>query len=57
MDKEKIGEYEIIKENSFAYAIYKNGKLITRTGALHTAKQDILSGKIKEFEKINGLEV
>lgn len=54
---EKIGEYEIIKESDFAVAIYKNGKLITRTGTMYTAKQDILSGKIKKFEKLNGLEV
>lgn len=55
--KEKINGYEIIKESDFAYAIYKNKKLITRTGTLRTARQDILSGKIKEFEKLNGLEV
>lgn len=53
MENKRIGEYELIKESEFAVAIYKNGKLITRTGTMYTAEKDVLSGDIKKFEVLN----
>lgn len=56
MKKEKIGNYEIIQESDFAVAIYKNGQLVTRTGTMQTAINDILSGNIKKYEKLNNVK-